>query len=147
MGIIADIFVSNNEEALKYGDSQLGDYTLRISKYNPIELRNLTDLNFSTLWALLENEEWDIDNHELEEIDFASDGESWLFKFPDKLCILLSSLNSARSQPLAEAWAKTDELKMSRWSTSDAFDVISKLVNSCKEAVSKNLGVYLWGSV
>ena len=147
MGILADIFVSDTSEALAYETSQIGDWTSHINRYQPIQLRNLTNLEFSTLWALLENEEWDLDKHDLEVIEFSEDGESWLYKFPEKLINLLSNLDSDSCIPFAEAWAKTDELAMSAWTVSEAQDVLIQLIKASKKAHESKQGLYLSGSV
>jgi hypothetical protein len=62
------------------------------------EYKGLTDLEFGTLWALILDEEWQPDVHELEEISVAEDGETWLFRFPGPLVDALAGLESAGSR-------------------------------------------------
>lgn len=56
MGILADIFVAPPEDALAYEAAQDNRVRL-IEKHRPAEYKNLTGLEFSSLWAILLTEE------------------------------------------------------------------------------------------
>lgn len=144
MGILADIFVATEDEALAYESSIDSD---DIEKYERVEFKGLTGLEFGTLWAILENEEWDVDVHMLEDVSYGEDGETWLMMFPDELISLLCSVENNNFESVLDQWAITEELQMSGWEPAEVGTVLEDLIRLAKTAQSSKRGLYLWGSL
>lgn len=140
MGILADIFVATEDEALAY-ESAIG--TEDIEKYERAEFKGLTDLEFGILWAILEKEEWDAEKHMLEEIDF--NDEAMLVQFSDELIALINAIDKQRFEIVLDEWLAGEEL--SGWQREDIRVVLNDLIRLAKSAESSKRGLYLWGSL
>lgn len=146
MGILADLFVATSEEAKQYNDSILKfDRDKHLKRFAPVEMRNLTSLEFGALWALIQNQKWDYDKHDLEQISLYDDGHSWLYKFPTDYIDQLAHLNEAKIAHHAKNWANTEEL--TNWKISDTANTIFELTRLSKQTLSMHRNLYLWGSV
>jgi len=141
MSILSDLFVTDADDAQLYEKLQSQDQ-FPIDRFERAQFKGLTDLEFTTLWALVQNEEWDIDQHSLEVIGVP--GDTWLFKFPSLFVDSLSSLDQAGISRVSPLWAATEEME---WEPSEAQEVIEELVRLAKFAKSNSKGLYLWGSV
>jgi hypothetical protein len=144
MGLICDLFVTTQEEALLYESTVSSDRGERLERFSPTELRGLTSLEFGLLWAILANEKWDASKHLLTDIAFGEGNESWLHEFPDQYRFLLSRLDSAAIEVAATAWSKCEELGSK---AEDVVPVIESLVQLAKQASMENKGLYMWGCV
>lgn len=144
MGMLCDLFVNTREEALAYEKTTAGDRNARIARFSPVELKGLTTLEFGTLWAILTDETWDVDKHMLLDIAFGDGHESWLHQFQDEYVRVLSTLDAQAIESAADAWSKTEELSTS---AANIRPVIEALVRLSRDATSRNLGLYMWGSL
>jgi hypothetical protein len=61
MNVLTELFVAPVESAKSY-DATSG------SKFERVQLGGLTNLEFETLWAIIEGEEWDAEKHQLREV-------------------------------------------------------------------------------
>ena len=129
MGILADLFVTTPSEADAYEDVLLLDYEAAVEKYDPTQFRRLTEMNFSILWALVLEEEWDPKNkkHALTTIRFEEPYESWLYQFPDAFCETVAALSDDEVRSVSQAWASTDELMLDRWPIDQVEEVVVAL--------------------
>lgn len=143
MGILADLFVADPKDAITYEALQLKG-AITPDKFDRAEFKGLTDLEFGTLWAILQNEEWNVKSHCLETISLEGQGETWLFRFPEPFLSRLSSLDSSEIGRAAKAWAATEELQCE---PSDIEPVIRELARLAKAATRDGKGLYLWGSL
>lgn len=141
MSILTDLFVADAENAQLYESIQSQDQ-FPIDRFERAQFKSLTDLEFTTLWALIQNEEWDIDQHSLEVIGEPDD--TWLFKFPPSFVEALSSLDQAGISRVSPLWASTEEME---WEPSEAQEVIEELVRLAKLTKYSSKGLYLWGSL
>lgn len=144
MGILADIFVTSPEHALKYEEFVREGNVLPPKLYERVEYTNFTDLEFGTLWAILKNEDWDVKHHMLEHIAFGEGNETWLFRFPDELVEILAAMDQSTLSRAAVAWRKTEELS---YGDEDLTPVIADLKRLAMLAKSTGKGMYLWGSL
>ncbi len=144
MGLLCDLFVTTPEEALGYEASVPLDRDARLKKYSPAELKGLTTLEFGTLWAILAGEEWDVSKHMLIDVAFGEGNETWLHRFQDEYVDLLSRLDEKAIVAASQAWSQTEELSCS---PDDIRPVVGTLVRLSQEAISKNKGLYMWGSL
>ena len=135
MSILSDLFVSEPEKAQEYAK-------FPSDRLERAQFKGLTDLEFTTLWALIKNEEWDIDEHSLEAV--GEPGDTWLFKFPSSFVDALSSLDQAGVSRVSPLWASTEELE---WEPSEAQEVIEELVRLANLTKSNSKRLYLWGSL
>ena len=147
MGILADLFVATPPEAAVYEDLLLRDFARAEQKYDPAHFHGLTDLNFSMLWALISEEEWDLERHSLTTIKLEDPGETWLFQFPRSFCELLASLSDEKLRSFSRAWVATEELALDRWTGDDALPVVERLRELSKRALASNEALFLWGSL
>jgi hypothetical protein len=139
VGILADVFVSSEKDALEY-ESLLG-WDLPADRYVRIERKGFTALEFEILWAVLENTEWDVNRHRLNSL--RRTGDSWLEQFPDALVVLLNEVGPDRHCKVATAWGASDELQ--RYGT-DLEGTVEMLQYLAFNAISTGRGLYLWGS-
>ena len=103
MAILTDIFVSTQSDAQRYQSLQPkrsgGPFEL-------VQFKGLTNLEFGTLWAIINGEEFDFDKHALESL--APQENTWLFRFPPAFVQKLSALTPAASmEEVSPAWAET----------------------------------------
>ena len=147
MGILADLFVATPPEAAVYEETLLRDIAAAEEQYDPAHFYGLTDLNFSILWALLSEEEWDLQKHALTTIKLEEPGETWLFQFPQAFCEKLAALSDKEVQSVSEAWAATEELTLDRWTVDDAAPVVERLRDLSKRAINSEDALFLWGSL
>lgn len=143
MGILCDLFVSTREEALEY-ESATADNEARLARYAPVEWKGLTSLEFGTLWALLDGQDWDVEKHMLIDVAIGEEGETWLHQFPDDYLALLKDLDAPRLARAAEAWSQTEEIS---WPVAELVPVIESMVQLAKDATSRKLGLFMWGSL
>ena len=147
MGILADLFVATPPEAAVYEETLLRDIAAAEERFDPAHFRGLTDLNFSILWAILSEEEWDLRKHALTTIKLEEPGETWLFQFPLPLCEKLAALSDDEVLEVSHAWAATEELALDRWTIDDIVPVVERLRDLSKRAVSSEDALFLWGSL
>ena len=144
MGLLADIFVAPPADALEY-ESLSSDRPALTEKYRPAEYRNLTGLEFTTLWAMLAGEEWSYEKHKLKEIRFSEGGETWLMQFPEPLVQLLAQLSESKVEKIAAAWSETDELQMR--GGDDTAKLLRDLHILAKQSDESGQPMFLWGSL
>ena len=147
MGILADVFVATPPEAAVYEETLLRDVASAEAQYEPVHFYGLTDLNFSVLWALLLEEEWDLQRHALTTIRLEEPGETWLFQFPQPFCEKLAALSDEELRGVSEAWAASEELTLDRWTVDDVILVIERLRELSKRALNSDDDLFLWGSL
>ena len=147
LGILADLFVATPPEAAIYEETLLRDYTAAEEQYAPVHFRGLTDLNFSILWAILLEEEWDLKRHALTTIKLEEPGETWLFQFPQPFCEKLAALSDEEVNNVVQAWVATEELTLGRWTVDDVIPIIERLRDLSKHAVTSEDSLFLWGSL
>ncbi|MBB5018509.1 hypothetical protein HNQ59_001798 [Chitinivorax tropicus] len=144
MSLLCDLFVNSREEALAYESTASLDRSNRIKRFAPVEFKGLTSLEFGTLWAILENEEWNPEKHMLIDVAFGEGGESWLHQFQDEYVALLSKLEETDVNAAAHEWSQTEELSCS---ADDIHPVVVALVRLSQQSISQCKGLYMWGSL
>lgn len=146
MGILADFFVADSAEGLRYAnrfsDSDEGEEIEELLQ--PHRYKGITSLELGTLWAILEGEDWDVKKHMLDFVQTGENDESWLNRFPEELTQLLMMASDDQLQGVAISWAKTEELNCE---PEDLKPILLSLHKLSKESVATNRWVYLWGSL
>lgn len=141
MGILADIFVATREDALRYEELLTNDGDM--SPFERVQHKSLTGLEFGTLWAILEGEEWDVDRHMLATIDTGSE-ETWLEEFPVQLVEALAAIDEKQIPKIATGWGKTEEIKSPG---AELEPIIFDLRRLAKLSLSSRKPMFLWGSL
>lgn len=138
MGLIADIFLSNDAEAVAY-DTTPERFAERA------EYKGFTPLELSTLWAIMRGIEWDVDMLDefpcLLEID---GGERLIHSLPPAMVSELAALTPDRVASAASDWAATDEMDCD---PKDIRPIVDDLVRLSRQASESGRGVYLWNSL
>ncbi len=73
-----------------------------------VEASGITDLEVSTLYALLKREEFDFDKHEFEPSDETD--TSMLYRLPVRFVKGLVALHESEIALVCESWANTEEM-------------------------------------
>ncbi|MDR2187814.1 MAG: hypothetical protein LBE62_07135 [Azonexus sp.] len=141
MGLLADFFVATPEQAIQYANRDPYEEEIR-ALLNPCEYKGITGLELGMLWAILEDIEWDYDKHMPRDTVLGNEGEWWLERFPDKLTLLLAQATPERLATASVAWANTEELSCD---PEDIQPMLADLQQLAKQAISRDIPVYLWG--
>jgi len=140
MGILCDIFIAEPADALRYDSLDESDRDAPL--FDRIQFKSLTHLEFGTLWAILEGEEFDIDRHTL--VSKSPAESTWLFQFPVAYVKKLAGLTGAEIKKAAIAWGATEELQCE---PSEAEELIGPVVDLAGQAADLEKGMFLWGSL
>lgn len=133
MSILADVFIATRKDALNYDAQSPG--------YQRLELPGLTDIELSTLWALVQGKEFDFDKHELGTLD--ADTDALIFSFPKRFIADLANLSEDKIAAVAAQWAESEEMQ---WPIVQAQKVLTELVKLAKVAQAESKGMFLWSS-
>ena len=144
MGLLCDLFVADKNAALSYADMAREGAPDRAEGLSVREFKGLTSLEFGTLWAILEKQEWDVDRHMLIDVAFGEGNESWLHQFQDEYVGLLAALDADAMQAAAQEWAQSEELDCD---AEAVLPVVQALVELSREAISQRKELYMWGSL
>lgn len=140
MSVLAHLYVSTPDKALEYDESQEAPENERA------ELKGLTYIEFSTLWAIIEGKDWEEDHMDSFEILLEKDhGERMIFRCPDAFVTLAAGMDDAAVTEAAEEWAETDELE--DWEPEDLTEVIEELRRVANVSKTSKRGLYLWNCV
>jgi hypothetical protein len=144
LGILADLLVASTADALLYNESAETRGSPSPDRFERVEYKHFSGLEFGTLWALIDGQKWDVHRYTLRHITHGDEGESWLEEFPAALVATLAAFDDSRVAGVAEAWGKTDELK---WMNDGLDEVIANLVRLARLAEREEKGMFLWGSL
>jgi hypothetical protein len=143
MSIISDFIVATASDAHAYAQWSASGETSASSRYTVAGYNGLTDLDVSTLWAIVTGEEWDIDVHELPGEPGDEDEDSMLSQFPAPLVSALAALQEPALAGIAAQWAQAEELD---WEPEELLPVVSDLRRLAAQASSQGKHLYLWSS-
>ena len=139
MSVLSDLYVSTPDEALRYDETQSAPENERA------QLKRLTTLEYSMLWAILEGKPWELSSMKaFEMIMIEDDGERLIYRFPETLVELAGGLDDAAIAAAAEPWANTEEM---RCDPEDTKFIIGELRRVARVAKETNRNLYLWISV
>lgn len=139
MGLLSDIYVSSHEHAADYRGST------PFPEQDRAQYKGITTLELTTLWALLDKKEWNVDLLEtFEEVLYESDGEVTIHKVPEAFVTRLSKLSQSEIAAVSRLWAETEELQ---WKTEEAAEVIDALVKLSARAIETGKQLYIWNCI
>lgn len=139
MSILADFFVDDVENAGSYEDrSDTFDDRRRV------RAKNVTSLELSMLWVILQGREWDdVDLDAFGEVQFADDGSRSVHRFPDDFVASLAELDDAATRSAAERWIDIEEFG-DLWDVTAGVEVISDIRRLAMMATESGQGVFIW---
>lgn len=140
MSILTELFIAEPADAASYPAKR--EDSSAAARYARVQLGGLLNLHFSTLWAIVESEEWDVNKHDLPSV--LPPSNTWLFRFPDQFTRSLSELDESQLEEIAAQWARTEEM---RCDPSDARYVLDELQGIAEKATASGKALYLWGSL
>jgi hypothetical protein len=135
VGLMTELFVALPQMAASYGPRN-GE------GFKRAQFAGLTNLEFETLWAILEDAQWDVKRHALLEI--ASTESTWTFQFPAPYVAKLRATDQKKIREAAELWSATEEVAAS---PADVLPVIEALVELARNAAAKGEDLFLWTSL
>jgi len=138
MGLLADIYVSRDEEAVGY-DAAPESFPDRL------QYKSLTDLELSTLWALMRGVKWEVSlMGEFACLLVKDGGERLIHKLPSTMVRDLGVLTPEQVAALAAKWASTDELACK---PAEVQPIIEGLVLLAQKASASDRNIYIWNCV
>jgi hypothetical protein len=138
MSVLSDIYISRDDEAVKY-DTAPDTFADRA------QYKDMTPLELSTLWTIIRGVEWDVAAMD----DFAcllqiGGGERLIHKFPAAMVTTLGQLTPDRILSVTAKWAATDELACS---PADIQPVVEEMARLARSATTSGRSLYLWNCV
>jgi hypothetical protein len=145
MGILSDIFVSTPEDAVKYEAILLASQNkLPKDRYERVQYKGLTSLEFARLWAIMDNRPWTMESYWLDNVQHTDDGSSSLDHFPDILVAKLAKWDDHLLSPTADEWGKTEELQSDG---ATLLPILTDLRRLARVAQQTTRSMYLWNSL
>lgn len=139
MGVLAEVYIaSDDQQALKY------DVTPDVFADRK-QYRSFTALELSTLWAIMQGTDWDVELMDaFPELLGVDGGERLVHRLPKPMIEALAKMRQEEILSSSEKWASTDEL---RCKPSDVQPIIEGLIQLSREASATGKAVYLWNCV
>lgn len=75
------------------------------------EFKTITDLDISNLWAIVNDEEFDFDKHELLPLEIDDSDDNEIFELPETFLARLAQYSVDDLATISEKWAGTEELQ------------------------------------
>ena len=141
MGLLTELFVATESDARAYAAS---NGTGPLPALARVDLGDRTNVEFETLWAILESEPWDVHQHALREVSKASETESWLFEFPERYVGTLKDLPPPKIGSASAAWAATDEMSTT---PQVVLPIIEQLASLARMVGTRECRLFLWVSL
>jgi hypothetical protein len=138
MSILADFYISLDDQALRYDTSpdQFADRA---------QYKGFTPLELSILWSIMRGVEWDLAlMDEFRCLLQLDGGERLIHSLPSGMVADLSRLTPDQIATVSPKWATTAELG---WPTEAAREVIQDLARLARQAAESGRIVYLWNCV
>jgi hypothetical protein len=138
MGLLSDIYISRDTEAVKY-DTTPNAFIERA------QYKGITSLELSTLWTIMRGIEWDVAMMD----DFAcllekDGGERTIHSFPAAMIQSLGQLTTDQIRDFSVKWAATEEITCS---PADIQPVVEEMTRLARSAAAKGCGLYIWNCV
>jgi hypothetical protein len=136
MGLLTNIFVAPTDEPpdpSEDPESKPGE---------GIQLKSITSMNLSTLWAIIEAVPWTPDFMDgFESLSPEPDGP-WLERCPKGLVETLRTVDEEELDRIGREWSATDE--MEGWDPADARALVEELIHLAWAADRLGRSMYIW---
>jgi hypothetical protein len=138
MGVLADIYISRDDEAVKY-DAAPEQFPERV------QYKSITPLELSTLWSIMRGVESDVESmNEFPCLLVIDGGEQLIHRLPAAMVAELARMSPDQVASVTSAWATTEELSCS---PADIRPVVDDLVRLAGRAIETGRGVFIWNCV
>jgi hypothetical protein len=139
MSVLADVYLSSGDEDAARYDKQPASFADRL------QLTSLTNLELSTLWAIMRNSEWDVDLLDQFPCILQVDGgQRTIHRLPSAMLSDLVGLAAQDLSVIVSKWAATDEMACE---PKDASPVVDGLIRMARRASETEKSAYLWNCV
>jgi hypothetical protein len=136
MGLLANIFVALTKSPPDPEEEP------EVPDGHGIQLKSITSLELSTLWAIIDAVEWTADRMDDFESLVPSEEGPWLDRCPPGLAASLRQVQDADVDRMARAWAATEEMR--GWEPDDARALIAELRPLAQLAGRRGQSLYIW---
>jgi len=107
------------------------------------ELSSVDTLKLSTLWAIIDDQPWDVKSmDEFGEI-YSTENE-WLHRIPDALTKKLAGLEASSIEQVSKPWAETEEIMCE---PSEAAELIRIIGGVARRSMDTHRALYLYTSL
>lgn len=138
MGILADFVVLPAADAPRYR------HGLNVPRENVGIWKGITNLELSTLWAILRSEPWaDAAIDAFVDVSEADSDDEWCFRFPRDFVERLAALRGAPFESALKAWCATDEIGTDH--VEGMRELFADLVRLAQKANDTGRSLFLWG--
>jgi hypothetical protein len=139
MGVLADIYISRDQEAAGY------DGNPNFPASDRVQWKRITPLELSTLWTIMRKIKWEVSfMDEFECLLVQDEGERLIHRLPPAMVTELAKLAPDEIGAIAPTWAGTDEMQ---WPPETARNAIEELTGLARRAAASNRNLYLWNCV
>ena len=136
MGLLTNIFVAPTNAPPD------ADEEPEVEPGAGIQLKSITSLNLSTLWAIIEAVPWTPDFMDgFESLSTEAEGP-WLERCPREFVKALRKVDTKNLDRISKAWAATDE--MEGWDPGDARALVEELTRLAPAADNAGRSLYIW---
>jgi hypothetical protein len=141
MSLLSDIYISSDEEAVKY-DPAPATFAERA------QYKGVSPLELSTLWAIMQGIKWDVASmDEFKCLFVIEGGERLVHSFPPTMLTALCQLTPDQIREISGKWAETDELACAGADIRDIQPVVEDMARLARLAAPSGRGLYLWNCV
>ena len=141
MGVLADLFIATDAEVMA-----LTRDDLPFERFQTLDLKGFTDVEFATLNAQIRNLEFEDALDDLTEFHALDETDGpWILRFEDAFVRTLAALPDASLADHAQTWASTEELE--DWDVNDVLEQLEGIVGFAREAVQQDKNLFLWNSL
>ena len=142
MSVLVDMFVADDNSALRYDQAMEQDTALPVPDGDRLEMKNVLSLQLCQLWDFLRRIPFDVEHMDSFETMFAAeDGARSLERVPPDLVIQLTDANDDDLDEIASRWAATEEMG---WEPEETRALIDDLVSLAWRARRSGKSMYLW---
>jgi hypothetical protein len=139
MSTLADFFLADSDTAAAEYDG--GDY----DDTRRAQLRQVGTLELSTLWAALEDVDWNADRvDDFDGIRMSDDGGNMTHRLPVRLVELLATASFECVTTAIQRWAVTEEMACT---PADLGPLMGDLIRLSRAALRDKTKLYVWNSL
>jgi hypothetical protein len=136
MGLLTNIFVADSKKPPDPEEEP------EVPEGDGIQLKSITSLNLSMLWAIIDAVPWTPDRMDGFEAISESEEGPWLERCPMGFAESLRAADGTDLKVVGREWAETEE--MAGWEAADAAALIEELISLAWRADSPGKSMYIW---
>ena len=140
MGLLSDFYIATEADALLYDTKPTA-----LSDSDKVSHKGITTLELSTLWAIVQKQEWDVAM--LDEFRLILDmdnGERSIYHIPAAFISSLTNLDADTLRRFIVEWAQTEEIECD---PSEMYPIVEDIIRLGRRAQDTDKNLYLWNCV